>query len=64
MAGYTVPVVDTEVDSDDPDGSVMNVVGAILGFLTLFGIVGAASYAFNRAKEAVGVDGDASVPGI
>lgn len=60
---YSIPVVDAEVDSDDPDGSIMRVIGAVLGFLTLFGVVGVASFAFNKVRDAVGVD-DTEVPGI
>lgn len=60
---YSIPVVDAEVDSDDPDGSIMRVIGAVLGFLTLFGVVGVASYVFNKVRDAVGVD-DTEVPGI
>jgi len=60
---YNIPIVEAEVDSGDPDGSVMRVVGAVLGFLTLFGIVGAASYVFNKTRDAIGVE-DTEVPGI
>lgn len=60
---YSIPVVDAEVDSDDPDGSIMRVIGAVFGFLTLFGVVGVASYVFNKVRDAVGVD-DTEVPGI
>lgn len=60
---YNIPVVDTEVSSEDPDGSVMRVIGAVLGFLTLFGVVGVASAVYTRVRDSLGVE-ETEVPGI
>jgi hypothetical protein len=60
---FSIPVVDEDVSTDDAGESGKNIVGAILGFLTLFGVVGAASYAYNQVRDAVGVD-ETSIPGV
>ena len=61
---FTIPIVDEEVSTDDAGSSGMSIVGAVLGFLTLFGVVGAATYVFQRAKEVAGVDGETEIPGV
>jgi len=61
---FNIPIVDEEVTTDDAGESGESLLGAFLGFLALFGIVGAASYTYNRAKDVAGVDGETEIPGI
>lgn len=62
---FEVPVVNTEVDTEDPGASGLNILGAVVGTGILMGVVAAASYGFNRVQDAVGVsDDDVDVPGI
>lgn len=55
---FTIPVVDVEVDTDDLGESATNVSGAFVGLLGLFGLAGAATYAYQRLKSVAGVEGD------
>jgi hypothetical protein len=61
---YNIPIVDEEVSTDDTESVTMPIFGALMGFLTLFGVIGAATYLFNRAKEMAGVDGETEIPGV
>jgi len=62
---YNIPIVDEEVSTDDgSEGVAMPILGGIMGFLTLFGIVGASSFAYGRVKEVAGVDGETEIPGV
>lgn len=64
MADYKVPIADIKIDTDDWGKTASNVFSGVAGFATLFGIVGAATYAYNRIKNAAGVEGEQSVPGV
>lgn len=64
MVEYTIPFTGQEVDSDDPDGSAVRVVYAVLAMLTLFGVTSAAAFLFQRSKQMLGVEGDAQIPGV
>ncbi|MFC7131652.1 sugar kinase [Salinibaculum sp. GCM10025337] len=61
---FEIPVVDQEVDTDDPEQSALSVAGAVIGTLFLFMTIGVASYIYNRATEIAGVDGEAEIPGV
>jgi hypothetical protein len=54
---FEIPVVDTEVDTEQPGDSLRNVAGAVLGVGALAGVVGIATYGYNRVKSIAGVDG-------
>jgi len=60
---FTIPVFDTEVDTSDPGDSAANVVGAVLGGVSLLGIVGVAQYAYNRMNSVAGTDNGFDIGG-
>lgn len=62
---FTIPIADQEVSTDDGAGDAAgSVVAALVSFLALFGVVGAASYVYNRMKDVAGVDGETEIPGV
>jgi hypothetical protein len=64
MVEFQIPFVETEVDTDDPSESAMNIGGAVAGILLLFGATGIASYLYSRFKSVAGVEGETEIPGV
>jgi len=59
-----IPLTGNDLDTDDPAESGKSLAAAVMGFLALFGVVGAASYIYNRTTELAGMSGETDVPGI
>lgn len=64
MPKIDVPIVDTQVDTDDPSESAMNLATAVLGVAGFLGVAAAGNYVYNRVTERFGVDGSVDVPGV
>lgn len=63
MATIEIPVVDQQIDTDNPKESVTNVASGVLGVAGLFGIYAGAQYVYNEATDRAGVgDGSMEVP--
>ena len=62
---YEIPLTGQTVDTNDGAGGVARDVGmAVAGFVTLFGVTGAAAFLYNRAKRAAGVEANQQIPGV
>jgi hypothetical protein len=59
-----IPLTENDIDTDDPTGSGKSLFAAMAGFVALFGVIGAASWAYQRMTELAGVDGDQNIPGV
>ncbi len=59
-----IPGTDNDIDTDDPEDALKNGASAVAGFVTLFGIIGIATYAYSRIKSLAGVDAEAEIPGV
>ena len=64
MVSYEIPFTGQEIDSSDPSGSLMNAGESVASFATLFAVVGAATYGYNRLKAGAGVSGEQNIPGV
>lgn len=61
---FTIPIVDTEIDTNDPAESASNFGGAVLGLGFLAGAAGLATYLYTRVKEVGGIEGSTLPEGI
>lgn len=53
---FTIPIVDTEIDTSEPGESASNFGGAVAGLALFAGAASAAIYIVNRAKSVAGVE--------
>jgi len=61
---FNIPIVDTEIDTDDPAESASNFGGAVLGLGFLAAAAGTATYLYQRVKNVAGVEGDTLPEGL
>lgn len=65
MAKVELPIVGTEVDTDDPAESAQNIVLGILGVAGTLGVVAGGQYLYNQARSATGAgESENPVPGV
>jgi hypothetical protein len=55
---YTIPLVDTTIDTDEPVESLKNFGTGVLALVSFTGMVAAATFAYRRVKAAAGVEGE------
>jgi hypothetical protein len=61
---FTIPIVDTEIDTSEPGESASNFGGAVAGLALLTGAATTAVYLVNRARSLAGVEGDTIGEGL
>lgn len=61
---FEIPIVDTEIDTDDPAESATNFGGAVVGLGLFAAAAGIATYGYSRVKSIAGVEGSTLPEGL
>lgn len=65
MAQVKIPVVDRNVSTKDPSGSVATIILGSVGVALLMGMIALGRWMYNSGRSAAGIEGGSDpVPGV